>query len=221
MTTTAIAGPEGLDEKLPLTVQWARSLRITTPEECQDVIERLKTIKAMSRQVADYFSPMKKSADATKRAILEAEKKLAQPLADAEAAAKLAVLKYQTEEENKRQAETRRLQAEADERARRERERLQKQAEKLKTPELREERLAAAAQVTAPVVIVSPPAKVNGVVTRKTWQFKIEDESKLPREFLTPDTKKLDKYVKAMGSGAVVPGVRFYQEESLAVGRAS
>jgi hypothetical protein len=131
---------------------------------------------------------------------------------------KSAVLVYDRAQEEIRRAEQRRLQAEADERARRERERLEKEAARLKTPELKEERLAQAQAIVAPVVEVAQIApKVEGVSTRKTWKARVIDAGQVPREFMTVNETALNAYARATKGKMPVAGVEFYEEESLAV----
>ena len=88
-------------------------------------------------------------------------------LEDAAKKVKQTIIGWQVAEAAKAERERQRLQAEAEERARRERERLEKEAARLKTPELREQRLEQAAAVIAPVVQVAAPA--NAVRTQKRW----------------------------------------------------
>lgn len=59
--------------------------------------------------------------------------------------------------------------------------------------------------------------KVKG--TQKVWNYKITDESKLPRDFMSPDPKKIREFMRAKdlnGQGrdwAPIPGIEFFQEE--------
>ncbi len=77
------------------------------------------------------------------------------------------IIAFTEAEAEKARKEQARLQAIADEAARKERDRLQKAAEKLRTPELREQRMEAAAQIVAPVVYV--PAPKSAVKTSSRW----------------------------------------------------
>ena len=87
------------------------------------------------------------------------------------------MLTFQRQEEEKRQKEQARLQAEADARAKKERERLLKQAEKLKTDELKEQRLAEAEMVEAPVITIqSETPKIQGQAIKKTWKARITNK---------------------------------------------
>ena len=74
---------------------------------------------------------------------------------------------------------------------------------------------AAAAATVAPVVITEAP-KVAGVTMRQVWRFTIDDESKVPREFLKVDESKVRRYVEAMKADARIAGVRIYTESQVA-----
>lgn len=219
MSTTAeleIQTPADLADEAPGFLGWARQLTVTDAETFADAGERLKEIKGALNRAAAFFKPMKQKADATKKAILDAEKELTVPLQEAEQLCKRAMLTYQQAEEEKAQAEARRIQAEADEKARREREALERKAAAAKKPETQQRYAEAAAQVTAPVVQVASAApKLNGVAVVKTWRAQVVDPLKVPREFLLVDEKKLDQYARTMKENAKVDGVRFYQDATM------
>lgn len=215
-TDLAVQTPADLEQEVSPLVAWAKGLKVTTPDECAAAGDRLKAIKGAMTRVVAFFKPMKQKADETKKAILDAEKKLAEPLQEAEGLAKRAIIAFQNAEQEKARAEQRRLQAEADERARREQEALLKKAQAAKKPETQQRYQEAAAAVTAPVVAVAPSVpKVSGITTKLVWRAKVIDAAKVPREYLMVDEKKLDGYAKAMKEGAKVEGVQFYTESIL------
>jgi len=67
-----------------------------------------------------------------------------------------------------------------------------------------------------PPVVVTPTLAKNEVVSggeitfRAVKKWVVEDESKLPREYLKPDEKKIAEAVK---KGEEIPGVKVYTEE--------
>ena len=117
---------------------------------------------------------------------------------------KTKVIEWQRAEQEKAEKESARLQAEAEAKAAAERERLRKAAEKLKTPELKEQRLAEAENVIAPMVVVQPPAKAVKVQLRWTVQ-------------------SIDKaaFVKAAAENPQLQGYITINEAALARGKAS
>lgn len=219
--TTAIAEPTELADEVPAIVEWSKNLTIANADDYQEAADRLKQIKSLSKKIADFFTPLKRSADAAKKAILDREKEQLKPLDAAEANAKRVMMAYLHEEQRKALEAKRKAQAEADERARREREALEKKAAAAKKPETVAKYAEAAASVVAPVIHVPADVpKVEWISTRKVWKAQVIDAAEVPREFLIVDQKALDSYAKSFQERAKVPGVRFYTEEIMsATGR--
>lgn len=65
------------------------------------------------------------------------------------------------------------------------------------------------------VVTPPPPAAVLGSATRKTWVFTIEDEDKIPRDYLIPDQNAIRAAVR--NGIREIPGVRIYEQESIVI----
>lgn len=212
-----LAVPPELAQQPPTVLAQARAMVVASAEDYQAAGGFLKQIKAATKTVVDFFKPLKQSADEHKRSILDAERKHAGPLAEAEGIVKRAMTTYETRVKQEAEAERRRLQAEADERARRDKAALEKIAAAAKKPETQERYREQAAAVIAPVIAVEAPApKVAGISTRQVWHARVVDPLKVPREFLMIDEKKLEQYARAMKEGAAVPGVEFYFESVMA-----
>lgn len=197
---------------------WAANLVVENNETRTGVIEGIKSVKKRREGIVKFFALMKAAAHNAHKAIVSKEKSYTDILDRVERVVKGKVLVYDHAKEKKRLEEQRRLQAVAEENARRERERLLKEAEKLKTPELKEQRLEAAAAVAAPVVEVAPVIeRQKGEATRKIWKARVVDESLIPREWLVVDTKSLDAFARATKGIKSVSGVEFYEESSLSI----
>ena len=195
----------------------AAAMVVTNPAEYTVASDFLKTIKGAQSKVVAFFAPMKQKAHEAHKAITTQESAMLKPLYDAENALKRNMLTFYAEQERIRIDAQRKLQAEADEAARKERERLEREAAKLKTPELREQRLEQAAAVIAPVVQVASVAPVvSGQSVRKTWTAKVVDVSQVPREWMVVNEKALDSFAKATKGAVKVPGVEFVEVASLA-----
>jgi hypothetical protein len=193
-------------------------VKVMSVQDRTGALEICKKIKEQKNAVVSHFADIKSKAHSAWKAIVAKEKSYTDRLDAVERKIKSAVLVYDRAQEEIRRAEQRRLQAEADERARRERERLEKEAARLKTPELKEERLAQAQAIVAPVVEVAQIApKVEGVSTRKTWKARVIDAGQVPREFMTVNETALNAYARATKGKMPVAGVEFYEEESLSV----
>jgi hypothetical protein len=52
----------------------------------------------------------------------------------------------------------------------------------------------------------------QGISIREVWKPEVTDESAVPREYCSPDLKKIG----AATPGTVIPGVRWFQEDSVA-----
>jgi len=75
-----------------------------------------------------------------------------------------------------------------------------------------------AATTVAPVVTVEP-IKVAGVSMRDNWTYRIKDPAKIKPAFMTPDTVKIGKLVKALRLEAaeqIGEGVEIYNEQVVA-----
>jgi len=69
------------------------------------------------------------------------------------------------------------------------------------------------AAMLAPVVQAeTAEVKTTGSTIREEWRYEIEDESKIPREFLTPDVTKIRATVNANKAATDIPGIRVYSE---------
>jgi len=195
----------------------AASMNVTSAEEYNVASNFLKTIKGAQSKVTAFFAPMKQKAHEAHKAITMQEAAMLKPLQDAENSLKRNMLTFYAEQERIRINAQRKLQAAADEAARKERERLEREASKLKTPELREQRMEQAASVIAPVVTVASVAPVvSGQSIRKTWTAKVVDVSLVPREWMVVNEKALDSFAKATKGAVKVPGVEFVEVASLA-----
>jgi len=203
-------------EVAPVVAQ-AGALVVQTPEQYEGAAVFLKVVKGAQKKVTDFFGPIKAAAHAAWKKTTEGEAVLLKPLTDAEATIKRKMLTFAQVEEEKRQAEQRRLQAAADEAARKERERLEKEAAKLKTPELREARLEQAAMVAAPVVTVaSVRPVVAGQSLRKTWKARVVNLAIVPREWLVVNEPALQAFARSTKGAVQIAGVEMYEETGLA-----
>lgn len=67
----------------------------------------------------------------------------------------------------------------------------------------------AAAEASARIATLEAP---SGLSYREAWTYRIVDESKLPREFLSPDPKKIAAHVKVHGDKSPIPGVEIVRD---------
>lgn len=195
----------------------AALLQVTTPEEYTNAGNFLKTIKAAQKKVTDFFGPMKQKAFEAHKEITKQESAMVGPLRDAEQKIKSSMLTYQSQEERKRFEAERKAQEEADKKAMAERARLEREAAKLKTPELKEQRLEMAAAVVAPVVSVASVIPViQGQNIVKRWKAKVVNLDAVPREWMIVNQSALDAFARSTKGAVKVAGVEFVESANLA-----
>lgn len=231
-----------VEEKALSLPDQAKAIRIADQGTFERAAEFLLGVKALRREIDETFDPViKKSHEAHKEAVA-AKKKVEAPVADAEAIVKRGMGTYQLEQERvAREAaevarkERERLEAEARAREGAERKRLEREAEDRRLAEASEAEARGDAETAArlldaplePVfvapaapVFMPPPApetaKVEGVSFRESWDFELVDERNLPREYLTPDLKKIGAVVRAMKGETKIPGVRVWSTKTVA-----
>jgi hypothetical protein len=219
---------EALRAEVAPVVARASSIVVASPEQYAGAAAFLKSLKATQKLVGDFFAPMKTRAHAAWKAVTEQEAEALTPLKDAEAEVKRKMVAFATEQERIRAAAQARLQAEADEKARREREAAEKAAAKLKTQELREQRMADAAAIVAPVVTVaSTTPEVKGQSFRKTWKARVVDPKAAVLAVMQwPDWTayielkegELNRFAARTKGAVAVAGIEWYEESTLASG---
>jgi len=207
-------------------VRWAEGLEVRTAGDVEAASAQLNTAAKIKKAWLSYWKPIKDGAKKTHSDICAKEKELTDIIDRARAVADSKILAWRRAEREKAEAEQRRLQAEADAKARKERERLEKEAAKLKTPEKREERLAQAAAVVAPVVTVAAPVVVTpGASTRETWVARVVDMAALiaaatpgsvAASFLLVNQSAADAFARSTKGAVAVSGVVYEKVTSIA-----
>lgn len=225
---TIYEGQEQVEQEIAPVVEQANDIVVTDQNTRDAAMTFLKEVKKAQKRVQEFWGPLKTSAhDAWKR-VVAAEKSMLDPLNQSEQVVKKVIVVFDREEEAKRLAEQKRLQAEAEAKAEAERQRLLKQAQKLKTPELKEQRVAEAQSVVAPTVSVAPSVeKTQGEATVKRWKARLVSMQELVASaaagnglaftLLEFNQVAANKQAVATKNNVPVPGVEFYAEESLSV----
>ena len=209
-------------------VRDAQALAVRDQAGRDNALSFLRAVKDAQRKIGDLCDPTVAKALAAHREAVAMRKRMLAPFEAAESAVKSKVLAYDQEAEKARRAEQARLQALADAQAEAERKRAMAAAAKLKTPELREARLEAAAEIAAPVVQVAPAvAKAAGESSRVTWKAECTDIMALIAAAASGNTaangmllfNQVEANAFARGTkGAVqIPGVRIYSETGMSL----
>lgn len=201
-------------------VDQAASMVVNSAESYGSASDFLKRVKQAQNRVTAFFAPMKQKAYEAHRAITAQESETLKPLQQAEATVKRIMSEYYQAQERIRIAEQQKAQAAADEAARKERERLEREASKLKTPELREQRMEKAAQVIAPMIQVATAVPViSGQQVRKTWKAVVVNVDLVPREYMVVNEQALQAFARATKGAVKIPGVQFVEEIGFATKR--
>jgi len=193
------------------------SIRISDSTTYSQAAELVKAIKDLKKEITAFFEPMKTQAYKAWKAICETEKEQLLKLEPGEKHLSAEMVKYVQEQERKRKEEEERIRQEL---LKQEEERRLSMAEELEKSGKKEEaEKIIEEEINVPSVRVENEVpKVNGLHYREEWQFEIENENLIPREFLIPDEKKIRKYIKAMGETAKIPGVKIFKTKILVKG---
>jgi|WetSurMetagenome_2_1015567.scaffolds.fasta_scaffold88551_4 hypothetical protein len=198
LMTAQPAASEALRAQLTSAEAWfaqmgagAGVMPIKTQADLEFAAEVVRAIKAKAKEIEATKAPLTKPLNEMLSMVRGWFKPTEKAAEKAEADWKAAVLrsnKERTEEASKALLEAQRAHVAGDDKA-----------------------------VAAAVARVQPPEAVAGLSIRRTWKYRIVDESRVPREYLAVDHAKVSAALAASKTpGEVIPGIEFYQEEGLA-----
>ena len=215
-----------LKERASKVMEWAQGLVVASKADQDSAIATLAGVKGVRAAWVAYWKPIKDAAAAAHKGICAKEKEGTEIVDKAETIVKSKLLTWQQAERAKAEAEQRRLQAIADECARKTRERMERDAARLKSIELKQERLAQADAVVAPVVAVVADTATAGCSVSVTWKAELVDLDALiaaaspgstAASMLCFEQRAADSFAKATKGKVQVPGVRFVAVETMSV----
>lgn len=197
----------------------ALGAKITSEDVFQEVAKIATDAKTLDSAIEKAIEPSKTAAHKAHRAVCDLEMKLRAPLKDVMSAARTMIGSWEIEQRKIREEEEKKLAAEA--KARAEEAQIQEAIEHDEAGDKESAAEVLDRPVIAPPVSLPKP-KAAGVATATVREVTILDASKLKREFLIPDEKRIKAAGKALtqemadhlfGAGAVqvadVPQVRF------------
>jgi hypothetical protein len=235
-----------LERDASMLVAAARAFAIHDDETYVEAGERRRECKRLQDQIEAAVGPVRDAAHKAHKSACDLIKRLSAPAAEADVLYERKRLAWADQQRREREAEQRRLQeiarkaeeerrlAEAlarEEEARRQAaaaEAARKAGDAERAAELAaaaaEEQQAAEAIVSEPVYVAPPvlaPAvpKQAGTYERETWTFIVDDESRVPREYLRVDLVKIGNTVRMQRGETRIPGVRVFAQRSEAVRR--
>jgi hypothetical protein len=66
---------------------------------------------------------------------------------------------------------------------------------------------------------LQPTEAPKGIKIADKWEWRVVDVAQLPRDFMTPDLKKIERHVKAHGASSNIPGVSVTRSLGISAGK--
>lgn len=193
-----------LDQQQDIIKRKVAEIKVIDSESLQQAVVMIQEIKRAKEKVEET---RKFFVDPLRKQISEINAKF-KPYIDALDAAetliKDEIIIYKEEERLKRELELEKL-------------RKQQELNYRKEVKKAEKRGLVPPPPPAPIEIVQP--KVDGLTMKKVWDFEIIDETKIPREYLTPDLVKIRKVIQAGVRN--IEGLRIFERNIVAVTKES
>ena len=198
----------------------AKAIIVNSDDTYKEAGEFLRDIKTLHKAITEHHDPMIKAAHEAHRVSIAAKKKFTDPLDEAERLVKPKMAIYVREIELAKQKEREKLEREAREKAEAEALQRAKEAEAAGDKASAEQILQEAVD-SPPVILESKDDKPQseGVSTKKTWKWRLKDESKVDRKYMIVDEKKINALVRALGKVAqeTVGGIEVFEEINVSV----
>lgn len=207
----------------------ADKFEIISEERAEQAAAFLRGIKGLIKQATDLFSEPKRKAKEAHQAVIDAERSVVDPLKRAEVIIKNKIADWIRVQERAAREQQLRLEAEARKVAVEQAEAEAEAVESVDPATARAIRSTLPALQTSAVssVRVAPPAVPKGVSSRLLHRAKVYDmvalilwvaEDPLARAlYVQPNDSHLSSVASTSKGAAVVPGVEFYTETSVAV----
>lgn len=213
-----------LDRQVSLIEQQASDVVVASEEDFVLAGELTKQVKAMQKQVTEYWEPMRKSTYEAYSTVNQHKKQMLDPLASAEKVLKRKMGDYTMEQERIRreQEKAMRKAAEAE---------MTRKLEEAEEAESRGDAVGAEfamaeAEVMEGVAVsggIRPQApKAKGVSQTKTWKITKIDSEKVPismngMELRPVDEKLVLQLIKASKGKIAIPGVEYKEDVIISV----
>ncbi len=170
--------------------------------------EFLKVAKTWRKGVADLMDPAIKKGKEAVAENVSIKKRLDAPAKAAEETVKPVITKYLVEQDELRTKAKEELEQDAEKRFEKARE-IERLGDKKKAEEIRKSETAVAVALPAPI-------KAAGTSLRKHWTWAVEDLEKVPKEYFTLDTLKINSLVRSHKGSLKIPGIRVFQSSTIA-----
>lgn len=164
---------------------------VNSPEDYAEAGDLVKIVKGRLKQIEEKRLGITRPLDEAKDEVMTMFKQLSQPLEKFVAETNAAMMGWYKKEQVRIAEQQAKIEAEAMAKAKAEHK----------------------AEVVVPI-LEAPKTTRTGLATitmRDNWTFTIDDELKIPREYLIPDEKKIRAAVKA--GARKIPGVNIFNDE--------
>ena len=210
-----------LEKRISTSLETAREMLIKDQDSLTVANGFLQGLKAIQKQVDTVFNPIIDAAHKAHKEALKQKKEIEEPLNKAESLIKSKIIVYMSEQRRIQQEQEEARRKAEEERKRLEEEALRKaqEAEQGGNDEEAEKILEAAANQEnnlKPLPEIQAKVETSGLSMRENWTFEIIDENLIPRNFMIPDRVKIGKFVRVMKGKTEIPGVRAYNDPTLA-----
>ncbi len=211
---------EEVESKALSIVEQANMVKVTDAESYRVAGFLWKTIGEVMKEVSETFDPIISATHKAHTQACDQKKKYYVPLEKAYKEVKRLMGVFESEQERIRQEEQRRLEEEARISAEEhllkdaiyaEEEALQNGASPEEAAQEAEAVISQPVRV-APVVLPKATPKVQGVVFRTIWKFRIKDANAIPRQYLIPDEKAIGAVVRSSQGRIRIAGIEPYEE---------
>lgn len=200
-----------VEQKVSHFLTEAKALLVEDEDDYQYAAELLRQEKAVHRFVEDFYKPTKDALNTAKAELMKNIKAHTGPLSEAEGIIKKKMGVWHEKQEKIRREERKKIEAEL---RKQEEERRLNEAIETGDDSILEE------PVIVPVPKFEDTAKAEGISYRDLWHGEVVNPALVPREYLMPDEKKIDRMAKATEGKVAIPGVKIWKEQIIAARRA-
>lgn len=207
----------------------AKMFLIQNPEQYEAAAIELKRVVAERKIAQMRVDRIKKPAYQTYQEALQLEKDVIHPYDQAEHFFKHGMSDYRAREDAERRRKEAALAAEARRQAEEEAKRkakelaesdariLEARGEPEMAAQVRSAPLPLEPARVEPVILQRQVPKVQGIVEKVNWTFRITDPDLVPREYMSIDESKIRAVVKALKQQTRIPGIEVFAEATTQV----
>lgn len=214
---TEMSQPVEIEQESEAMLEYVNTITIETAEDYEFWVgHEGRRVKELERKIIDHYAESKALTYKSWKAVCSAEAKHLEPIEIMTKAISDVAKKYRFEQDEKNRkllADARAVaEKEAEERRMAELLRAEKNGNQVQVDQL----LSAPIRVMVPVVAQAITPKIEGYSTRKNWKARLIEgqEHLVPREYCSPDMKKLNAMAKAHESAFNIAGAEAFNDQS-------